>query len=131
MYDARTSISTRMFTLAISISALRLRLFSCLRHPIPVYTYNKMTQAQENGNRSILLCLCLRCCVVHVNRDDESISTRRRRTGLHVGFLWLCLCLRRACKPGLKGRYVIPFNNVISVYITGSNHPMWLNSDIA
>ena len=49
-------------------------------------------------------CLILRRYVVRVNRDDASINTsartRRlclRRTGLHVGFL--CLCLRR-CKPG-------------------------------
>ena len=83
---------------------------------VPVYTYDATTQAQaqENGNHSILLCLCLclclclRRCVVRVNRHDASINTsattRRlclRRTGLHVaGFL--CLCLRRTCKPGLR-----------------------------
>ena len=49
---------------------------------------------------------CAYACVVRVNRDDASISTsastRRlclRRTGLHVGFL--SLCLRRTCKPDL------------------------------
>ena len=71
---------------------------------VPVYTCDATTQAQaqENGNHSILLCSCLCRCVVRVNRDDASMSTRRlclRRTGLHVGFL--CLCLRRTCKPGI------------------------------
>ena len=81
---------------------------------VPVYTYDATTQAQaqENENSSILLCLCLclRRCVVRVNREDASISTsastRRlclRRIGLHVGFLCLCLYLRRTCKPGFNG----------------------------
>ena len=54
-------------------------------------------------------CACAYACVVRVNRDDASISTssstRRlclRRTGLHVGFLCLCLCLGRTCKPGFR-----------------------------
>ena len=70
---------------------------------------------QENRSILLCLCLCLRRCVVRVNRDDASISTsastRRlclRRTGLHVGFLCLCLCLclclRRTCKPGFKNK---------------------------
>ena len=97
-----------------SVTFPRACAYACV---VPVITYDATTQAhaqaQENGNRSILLylCLCLRRCVVRVNRDDASISTsastRRlclRRTGLHVGFLCLCLCLRRTCKPGLKGK---------------------------
>ena len=28
---------------------------------------------------------------------------------------------------GVKGRYFIPFSYVISFYLTGSDHPMWLN----
>ena len=83
--------------------------------------YNATTQAQEIGNRSILLCLCLclRCCVVRVNRNDVSIntnaSTRRlclRRTGLHVGFLCLWLCLCRTCKPGLMA-FMYSVNDVM------------------
>ena len=98
---------------------------------VPVYTYDAMkqaqaqAQAQENGNRSILLCLCLclclRPCVVRVNWDDASISTREstrslclRRTGLHVGFLCLCLCLRHMCKPGLIFK-TLPMNSFITI----------------
>ena len=46
---------------------------------------------------------CAYACVVRVNRNNASASTRRlclRRTGLHAGFLCLCLC--RTCKPGLS-----------------------------
>ena len=82
------------------------RPFNCFPGLYYDATTQAQAQSQQNGNRSILLCLCLclRRCVVRVNRDDASISTststRRlclRRTGLHVGFL--CLCLRRTCKP--------------------------------
>ena len=78
------------------------------RHLSFLLRKNQTQVVQKDGNRSILLCLCLRPCVVRVNRDDASINTsastrrvRLRRTGLHVGFLCLCLFLRRTYKPGL------------------------------
>ena len=98
--------------LSLFFSFLSLRLCLCLRRPGLDVRRNDASTSTSTREwkpfQSLVLVLnCLRRYVLRVNRDDASIntsaSTRRlclRRTGLHVGFL--CLCLRRTCKPGLN-----------------------------
>ena len=97
--------------LSLFFSFLSLRLCLCLCHPgLHVRRNNASKSASTREWKSFhSLVLCLRRCVVRVNRNDASINTsadkRRlclRRTGLHVGFLCLCLCLCRTCKPGFN-----------------------------
>ena len=85
--------------------------YTCI---IPVCTHNATTQAQaqENGNCSILLCLCscLRRCMVHVNRDNASIKHKVLMLASHQfarRFLVLVLMLKvvcRTCKPSFSLR---------------------------
>ena len=64
--------------LLLCFSFLSLRLCLCLRRP-DIYKHDATTQAQaqaqENENGSIPLYLCLRRCVVRVNRTDAIINT--------------------------------------------------------
>ena len=96
--------------LSMFFSFLSLRLCLWLR-TYALSRFTRTTQRRKHNKHKhkrmeIVPFSCACACVVRVNRNDASIntstSTRRlclRRTSLHVGFLCLCLCLRRTCKP--------------------------------
>ena len=60
---------------------------------VPVYTYDASTC--KHKRMEIIPCL--------------------HHTGLHVGFMYLCLCLRRMCKPGFTKLHI---NKTITEFIT-------------
>ena len=115
-YDASISTNTREWKSFHSL-VLVLMLASLRRTCKPARRKHKhkrkhkalMLASHRFTRRFLVLVLMLAWLpVVRVNWHDASISTSastRRlcllRTGLHVGFLCLCLCLRRTCKPGL------------------------------